>query len=84
MKHVKIYTTSSCPYCLNAKRLLKSKGVEFEEINIEDNFDYIVSKLSAKSKVYTVPQIYVDDRFIGGCDDIYMLERQNKLDEALQ
>ena len=84
MKNIKIYTTTTCPYCIKAKKLLKAKGIEFEEINIEDNESFILNKLAEKSGIHTVPQIYVDEEFIGGCDDLYQLERQNKLDEILK
>ncbi len=83
MKFVKIYTTSSCPFCINAKNLLRAKGVEFEEINISGNEAFMLNKLAKKSGIYTVPQIFAGGKFIGGCDDIYQLERQNKLMEAL-
>jgi len=83
MKKIKIYTTSQCPFCVHAKKLLKSKGIDFEEINIADNENYMLDKLIEKTGVRTVPQIFADEKFIGGCDDIYMLERQNKLDEIL-
>jgi len=84
MKNIQIYTTSQCPFCTNAKRLLKTKGVEFEEINIGDDEAFMLNKLAAKSGIYTVPQIFVDGEFVGGCDDLYRLERQNKLDEVLK
>ena len=84
MKNIQIYTTSQCPFCINAKRLLKSKGIEFEEINIGDNESFMLSKLAEKSGIFTVPQIFVNEEFIGGCDDLYQLERQNKLDEVLR
>ena len=83
MKNIQIYTTNQCPFCVNAKKMLKAKGVEFEEINIGDNEAYMLSKLAEKTGIYTVPQIFVDGEFIGGCDDLYQLERQNKLDEIL-
>ena len=84
MKNVQIYTTNQCPYCLNAKRLLKAKGIEFEEINISDDEAFMLNKLAEKSGIYTVPQIFVNEEFIGGCDDLYQLERQNKLDAILK
>ena len=83
MKNIQIYTLDKCPYCFNAKRLLTSKGVDFEEIRV-NNDDNLMNELSKKSGVATVPQIYVDGKFIGGCDDLYMLERQNRLDELLK
>ena len=84
MKNIQIYTTTQCPFCINAKKLLNSKGVEYEEINIADNEAYMLNKLAEKSGVYTVPQIFVDDQFVGGCDDLYELERQNMLDGVLK
>ena len=83
MKFIRIYTTSQCPFCVNAKNLLRKKGIEFEEVNISENEAFMLNVLAKKSGFYTVPQIFADEKFIGGCDDIYMLERQNKLDEAL-
>ena len=61
MRNIKIYTTTTCPYCIKAKKLLKAKGIEFEEINIEDNESFILNKLAEKSGIHTVPQIYVDE-----------------------
>ena len=84
MKNIQIYTTTQCPFCINAKKLLNSKGVEYEEINISDNEAYMLNKLAEKSGVYTVPQIFVDEQFVGGCDDLYKLERQNMLDGVLK
>ena len=83
MKKIKIYTTTQCPFCKNAKKLLQEKGIEFEEINIINDEAKMLNELAKRSGIYTVPQIFADDKFVGGCDDIYMLESQNKLDEAL-
>ena len=84
MKNVQIYTLDKCPYCFNAKRLLTSKGIDFKEIRLNTLEDDLLKQISKKTGVTTVPQIYVDDKFIGGCDDLYMLERQNKLEELLK
>lgn len=83
MKHIKIYTINSCRFCKDAKKLLKSKGIEFEEINISDNEFYMLNELAKSSGIHTLPQIFADQKFIGGCNDLYQLESQNKLDEAL-
>lgn len=82
-KIIRIYTTNQCPFCSKAKKLLKFKGIQFEEINIADNEDIMIDELVKKSGIRTLPQIYSNDKFVGGCDDIYQLESQNKLDEAL-
>lgn len=84
MKNVQIYTLDKCPYCFNAKRLLTSKGIDFKEIRLNTLEDDLLKEISKKSGVTTVPQIYVDGKFVGGCDDLYMLERQNKLEELMK
>ena len=84
MKNIQIYTTENCPFCIKAKKLLKAKGVEFEEINIKDDEAFILNKLAERSGIHTVPQIYVNQKFVGDCDSLYQLERQNKLDEVLK
>jgi len=82
MRKVTIYTTNSCPYCAKAKILLQKKQVKFEEINV--NSDQIREEMIVKSSGRkTVPQIFIDSSHIGGCDDLYELENQKKLDELL-
>lgn len=78
-----IYTISNCPYCIKAKALLDRKNVEYQEITIE-NDDKLRELVIAKSGGRkTVPQIFINDISIGGCDDLYSLEKQGKLDEML-
>jgi glutaredoxin 3 len=84
MKKVVIYTTSVCPYCLRAKALFERKGIKYEEINVEnDNALREKMVLEAGGKK-TVPQIFIDNISIGGCDDLYALEGQGKLKELLE
>ncbi len=83
MPKVTVYTTDYCPYCVKAKALLIRKQVQFEEIKIVD--DVMREAMIAKSGGRrTVPQIFIGDKHIGGCDDLYELDRQKKLDELLQ
>lgn len=82
MKNVRIYTTSICPYCTKAKSLLRDKGVEFEEINVEDDREEQERLMKATGKD-TVPQIFIDDFHVGGCDDLYAYENIGKLDGLL-
>jgi glutaredoxin 3 len=70
MKPVIVYSSDYCPYCMRAKYLLESKGVAFEEIN-------------QKAGRTSVPQIWIGSTHVGGCDDLYALERAGKLDSLL-
>jgi glutaredoxin 3 len=80
---VEIYTWSRCPFCIRAKGLLDQKGVEYTEYCIdgdEDARDQMRSRANGRS---SVPQIFIDDRHIGGCDDIYALESKGELEALL-
>jgi glutaredoxin 3 len=83
MPPVTIYTTSSCPYCIAAKRLLTKKGVDFSEIDVGAD----PAKRSEMTRLahgsYTVPQIFIGSHHVGGCDDLYALESAGKLDALL-
>jgi len=79
---VLIYTTRFCPYCMRAKSLLQSKGVEFTEIAVDGNAE-LRGEMMAKSGRHTVPQIWVGETHVGGCDDLFLLERGGRLDALL-
>jgi glutaredoxin 3 len=83
MKKIIIYSKEVCPYCVRAKSLLQRKGVTFEEIKISDDKtrEEMIQKSGGRM---TVPQIFIDDLHIGGCDDLYELESQGKLNELLK
>ncbi len=79
-----VYTTPICPYCSSAKALLQAKGVEFNEINMHDLSNDERGALSQKTGGYrTVPQIFINDTFIGGFDQLNQLNQQGKLDAML-
>ena len=81
---VEIYTWSSCPFCIRAKALLKKKGVEFTEYCI-DGDEEARAKMSDRANGSTsVPQIFINDQHIGGCDDIHALDRSGGLAPLLQ
>lgn len=82
MKRVVIYTASNCPYCHLAKELLRTKGAVFQEIDVTGNAP-LRSEMAAKAGRSTVPQIWIGDMHVGGCDDLHCLERDGKLDEML-
>jgi glutaredoxin 3 len=82
MAPIKIYTTPICPYCVRAKALLKKKGAPYEEIDVFMDPDKR-DEMETVSHRRTVPQIFIGDRHVGGCDDLYALEQQGKLDPLL-
>ncbi len=78
-----MYCTASCPYCISAERLLTDKGVgEVEKIRV-DLEPQRREEMAARSGRSTVPQIWIGDLYVGGCDDLYALERTGKLDSLL-
>ena len=79
---VEIYTKPTCPYCIRAKTLLQSKNVDFIEYDVSDPADQDAMIERANSR-RTVPQIFINDEHIGGCDDLYALERSGQLDQLL-
>ena len=82
MKKVVIYTTPVCPYCVSAKRLLKKKGVAYEEIDVAGD-DEARARLAAQTGFQTVPQIFIGEEHVGGSDDLHALEAAGKLDALL-
>lgn len=83
MATVDIYTKGHCPYCHRAKALLTEKQVQFNEIKIDVNPELRSVMIERANGGYTVPQIFINDQLIGGCDDLFALEAQNKLDPQL-
>lgn len=83
MTRIRMYATGSCPYCMMAKRLLTEKGVAFEEIRVDCNPE-LRAEMMRLSGRRTVPQIFIDDFHVGGCDDLYALDQQGKLDPLLR
>lgn len=83
MAHVRIYTTPICPYCARAKALLDKKGVSFDEVDVY--MDAAARKeMMERSGRRTVPQIFIDERHIGGCDDLHALDAEGGLDPLLK
>jgi len=83
MQDVTIYTRILCGYCSAAKRLLKEKGAQFEEINATMSRKLRDEMQERAGGLHTFPQIFVGGRHIGGCDELYELDRQGKLDPLL-
>jgi glutaredoxin 3 len=80
---VLMYATAACPFCQSAERLLASKGAQVEKIRV-DLEPARREEMRKKSGRHTVPQIWIGERHIGGCDDLYALERAGKLDPLLE
>ena len=83
MTRVVIYSSDYCPYCSRAKSLLQNKGVAFEEIKV-DGKPQLRAEMTQKAGRTSVPQIWIGNTHVGGCDDLYALERAGKLDAMLQ
>ncbi|WP_111641380.1 glutaredoxin 3 [Marinimicrobium alkaliphilum] len=82
MAPVVIYTTATCPFCINAKQLLNTKGVAFDEIPVDGN-TRLRQELAQKSGQRTVPQIWVGDTHVGGFSELWALDRSGKLASLL-
>jgi glutaredoxin 3 len=80
---VTVYTSGWCPYCQRAKGLLTQKKVVFNEINVEDDVKDR-EEMIARSNRNTVPQIFIGDKHVGGCDDLFELDRSGELDRLIQ
>lgn len=81
--NVKVYSTSVCPYCVRAKQLLERKGIAYTEINLSNEAPEVRVELMEKTRHRTVPQIFINDEFIGGFDQLYQLDREGKLDQLI-
>jgi glutaredoxin 3 len=83
MKPVEIYTTQTCPYCIAAKRLLVKKGVDFKEIDVGGQPHLRAAMTQRAGGRTSVPQIFVDGKHVGGCDDLHALDHAGKFDQML-
>lgn len=82
MKPVKVYSKSYCPFCQRAIKMLEEKNIPFEVVDITDDEDRMMT-LSAETDCNTVPQIFIGENFIGGCDELMALEERGELDKLL-
>lgn len=83
MPEIEIYTTRSCPYCIRAKSLLDKKQVGYEEIAVDGDPGKLAEAVERSGGRKTVPQIFIDDRHIGGYDELSALEERGKLNQML-
>ena len=84
MPNVTIYTTQVCPYCVRAKKLLQAKGISWEEIDVAESKDLREQMIDLAGGRKSVPQIFINNRHIGGFDDLHALEKAGELDALLQ
>jgi glutaredoxin 3 len=82
MAKVELYTTAWCPFCVRAKQLLNSKNVAFEDTDV-DREPQQRAVMMQRGGARTVPQIFINDHAIGGCDELFALERAGELDALL-
>lgn len=84
MQPVTIYVKQTCPYCINAKRLLEQKGVTYSEFDVTKMSDDELDEVAIKTNHYrTVPKIFIGETFVGGFDNLNKLNKEGKLDEML-
>jgi glutaredoxin 3 len=83
MKKITIYTTPYCPFCIRAKQLLKSKNINFKEIDLSEEPEKFDEMSKKSNGARTVPQIFADDTHIGDCDYIHELDNKGELDKIL-
>lgn len=83
MAKVEVYTTSYCPFCTRAKALLSRKGVEFEEIDVTDDPALRIAMIKRSGGRRTVPEIFINDRIVGGYDELRALDLRGELDALL-
>ena len=83
MAKIEVYTTNYCPYCVKAKALLDRKGAKYSEIDVTGDDEARIKLVEKSGGMKTVPQIFIDGKHIGGCDDMYALDAKGGLDPLL-
>ena len=84
MPKIEIYTSAYCPYCVRAKALLDSKNVEYKELRIDLDPSLPTKMVELTGGKKTVPQIFINDQYIGDCDYLYSMNKKGELDKLLQ
>jgi glutaredoxin 3 len=83
MSKIEVYSTAVCPYCVAAKNLLKSKGLEWSEVRVDSDPAQRDAMLARSGGRRTVPQIFINDQYVGGYDDLVAADRSGRLAELL-
>ncbi len=84
MANIEVYSGDFCPYCVKAKSLLKKKGLEFLEYNVKRDIKRQAEMAERAPGARTIPQIFINNRHVGGCDELFALERRGELDNWLE
>lgn len=86
MNKIEIYTTELCPFCIKAKKLLKMLNLDYTEHNVEDSFDKMCDEIGKRfnRSISTVPQIIINDKYVGGYTDLESLYKSGGLEQYLQ
>ena len=84
MAKIEIYSGDYCPYCMRAKALLKQRELKFTEYNVQSQPERRVEMAARAPGVRTIPQIFINDRHVGGCDDLYALDKKDELNTWLE
>ncbi|MES0372008.1 MAG: glutaredoxin 3 [Mariprofundaceae bacterium] len=79
MADIEIYSGGFCPYCVRAKSLLKQRGLEFTEYDVQADPEKRIEMLERAKGARSIPQIFINDRHVGGCDELYALDRKDEL-----
>jgi glutaredoxin 3 len=83
MPNIEIYTTSNCGYCTRAKRLLANKGLQFREIDVSYDYEARAALMLRADGRRTLPQVFIGETHVGGCDELHALEAKGGLDALL-
>ncbi|MDQ6970419.1 MAG: glutaredoxin 3 [Mariprofundus sp.] len=84
MANIEVYSGDFCPYCVKAKSLLKKKGLEFLEYNVKRDMKRQAEMAERAPGARTIPQIFINDRHVGGCDELFALESRGELNKWLE
>jgi len=84
MAKIEVYSGGYCPYCMRAKALLKQRELEFVEYDVQSEPKRRVEMVDRAPGVRTIPQIFINDRHVGGCDDLYALDKKGELNTWLE
>jgi len=84
MAKIEVYSGDYCPYCVRAKALLKQRGLEFTEYNVQDEPHRRMEMAERAPGARSIPQIFINDKHVGGCDDLQALDRKGELDAWIE